>query len=534
MRIHSHVVRLKPYASGRVTSYAKSVHQLQRWSKLRTRCLIVIGGALLIAACGSSSDSSVDSTIPVTVDTTSTEYVPQPIDWKTCDSAAAPSNITCGFIEVPFDYDNPDQGSFVLAVKRRTAGDTTLRVGSLMVNPGGPGFGGSSLADDAEYYFSSTLLEYFDIIAWDPRGTGDSTPAVDCVDQYDQYFGLDSPPDTPEEKQALIDAGAAFDQKCEEESGSILPYISTRASAMDINSIRESLGEERISYFGFSYGSELGATWATLFPSTVRAAVLDGAVDPNATALEEGMSQAGGFEMQLNSFLADCAKRPTCEFYNGGNPAAALDKLLLSIDANPLVVRADRTPVTQGVMFTAIAQAMYSDSFWPQLDNALALAQKGDGSGLLSLYDNYYQRKPDGTYGNELEAFVAISCIDDPGASSIDEVDASVAKFTAVAPRLGANFAYGYVCTNWPVEQVPKVKATGLGAGPIVVVGTTGDPATPLEATRKMAKALEKGVLIIVEAEQHTGYGANACVVNAVDAYLINLTIPANELVCKS
>lgn len=510
------------------------MRHLQRWSKLRTRCVAVICSGVLLAACGSSTDDSGSSTTRASSDTVPTEYVPQPIEWKTCEGDAAPSNVTCGFIEVPFDYEDPDQGSFVLFVKRRAATDTTLRVGSLLVNPGGPGFGGSSLAEDAQFYFSSTLLQYFDIVAWDPRGTGDSSPAVDCVDQYDEYFGLDSPPDTPEEKQALIDAGAAFDTKCEEGSGSILPYISTSASATDMNSIREALGEDKISYFGFSYGSELGATWATLFPNTVRAAVLDGAVDPNSTALEEGISQATGFEQQLSAFLADCAKTPACEFYNRGAPGAALDKLLQSIDESPLVVRADRTPVTQGVMFTAIAQAMYSDSFWPQLENALALAQDGDGSGLLSLYDNYYQRKPDGTYGNELEAFVAISCLDDPGASSVEEVDSSVKRFTDAAPRLGANFAYGYVCTNWPVKQFPKVKVTGAGAGPIVVIGTTGDPATPLEATRKMAKALEQGVLIIVDAQQHTGYGANACVVDAVDAYLINRTVPADETLCKS
>jgi pimeloyl-ACP methyl ester carboxylesterase len=493
----------------------------------------VICCGLFITACGSPSNDSGASTTLASPDSTTIQFVPQPIEWKQCANVAAPSNITCGQIEVPFDYDNPDQGSFVLFVKRRTVADASLRIGSLLVNPGGPGFGGSSIADDAEYYFSSTLLQYFDIIAWDPRGTGESSPAVDCVDQYDQYFGLDSPPDTPEEKQALIDAGAAFDKKCEEGSGSILPYISTRSSATDMNTIREALGEDKISYFGFSYGSELGATWATLFPGTVRAAVLDGSVDPNSTALEEGLSQAKGFEQQLNAFLANCAKTPSCAFYNDGHPDVALDQLLLAIDASPLVVSVDRTPVTQGVMFTAIAQAMYSDSLWPQLDNALALAQKGDGSGLLELYDNYFQRKPDGTYGNELEAFVAISCLDDPGASSIEEIDASVKTFTDAAPRLGANFAYGYVCTNWPAAQVPKVKITGSGAGPIVVVGTTGDPATPLEATRNMAKALEHGILLIVEAQQHTGYGANICVVDAVDGYLINLTVPVDETLCK-
>lgn len=501
---------------------------------IRARGAIVICCGLVIAACTSPANDSGASTTLGSPDSTITPFVVQPIEWKPCPDDTATSNISCGRIEAPFDYDNPDQGSFVLFVKRRSAENATLRIGSLLVNPGGPGFGGSNLADNAEYYFSSTLLKYFDIIAWDPRGTGESSPAVDCVDQYDEYFGLDSPPDTPSEKQALIDAGAAFDKKCEEGSGSILPYISTRSSATDMNTIREALGEKKISYFGFSYGSELGATWATLFPDTVRAAVLDGAVDPNSTALDEGLSQAKGFEQQLNAFLANCSITPSCQFYNGGAPGIALDKLLLDINATPLIVSLDRTAVTQGVAFTAIAQAMYSDSLWPQLDTALASAQKGDGSGLLTLYDDYYQRKPDGTYGNELEAFIAISCLDDPGAASIEAVDTSVKTFTDAAPRLGANFAYGYACTKWPVKQAPKVKITGIGAGPIVVVGTTGDPATPLEATRNMAKALEHGVLLVVEAQQHTGYGTNACIVAAVDGYLIDLKVPKNETVCKS
>ena len=500
---------------------------------------ITICLALLGAACGSAStnQSTTDGGATTTTSSASSQSIVQPIEWKACkaDATGAPATVgvTCGYLEVPFDYDNPDLGSFVLFLKKRDA-DPALRIGSMLVNPGGPGFGGSSLASNAEFYFSSTLVRYFDIIAWDPRGTGESTPAVNCVDSFDEYFGLDSPPETPQEDQALIDAGKAFSKMCDENSGSILPYISTRASATDMNSIREALGEDKITYFGFSYGSELGATWATMFPNTVRAAVLDGAVDPGATATQEGLSQAKGFEGSLNAFLAKCAATPSCQFYNGGKPGAALDKLLLSIDARPLVVSSDRTLVTQGVAFTAIAQSMYSDSLWPQLELALVSAQNGDGSGLLGLYDQYYQRNADGSYGNELEAFLAISCLDDPGASSIEEVAASVKMFVDAAPRLGANFAYGYACTNWPVPPAQKVKITGVDAGPIVVVGTTGDPATPLSATRNMAKALEQGILLVVEADQHTGYGTNKCIVDAVDDYLIKLTKPTNELVCKS
>jgi len=483
---------------------------------------------LVLVGCGSSTSTSSATTI------NAGPYVPASFDWKACDDSASTTSVQCSTLEVPFDYNNPSGGSFTLYVKLLPAANPTLRIGSMMVNPGGPGFGGSSLADDASYYFSSDIIDHFDIIAWDPRGTGKSTPAVDCVDDYDQYFGIDSPPDTPAEKQALIDASQKFNDECMANSGHILPYISTQASATDMDSIRQALGEDKISYFGFSYGSELGATWATMFPQTVRAAVFDGAVDPHATSAQEGMAQAGGFEGQLTTFLAACSNNSTCEFYNGGKAEAAFDSLLLELDAKPLVVSKDRTPVTQGVAFTAVAQSMYSDSYWPQLEQALADAQKGDGAGLLKLYDDYYQRKDDGSYGNELEAFLAISCLDDPGATSVKAVEDAVPDFVAAAPRLGANFGYGFSCALWPVKPATKIDATGKGAGPIVVVGTTGDPATPLASTRKMAAALEQGILLIVEANQHTGYGTNDCINTAVDSYLINLTVPVNETTCKS
>ena len=488
----------------------------------------VVTAFLVLVGCGSNGSSNPATTI------STGPYVPTGFNWKACDESASTTSVQCSTLEVPFDYNNPSAGTFTLYVKLLPAANPTLRIGSMMVNPGGPGFGGSSLADDASYYFSSDIIDHFDIIAWDPRGTGKSTPAVDCVDDYDQYFGIDSPPDSPEEKQALIDASQAFNDECMDNSGEILPYISTQASATDMNSIRQALGEDKISYFGFSYGSELGATWATMFPQTVRAAVFDGAVDPQATSSQEGMAQAGGFEGQLTTFLAACSKNSTCAFYNGGKAEAAFDSLLLELDTKPLVVTKDRTPVTQGVAFTAVAQAMYSDSNWPQLEQALADAQQGDGAGLLKLYDDYYQRKDDGSYGNELEAFLAISCLDDPGATSVKEVEDAVQDFVAAAPRLGANFGYGYSCALWPVKPATKIDATGKGAGPIVVVGTTGDPATPLASTRKMAAALEQGILLIVEANQHTGYGANECINTAVDSYLIDLTVPVNETTCKS
>ena len=500
---------------------------------LARRALALCVGAVLMASCSSgSSVTSTSDSSPQATESTAPEFLPSSFTWSECENAEPDSLVTCSILEVPYDYEDPAIGSFSLFVKKRSVEDPAKRIGSLLVNPGGPGFGGSSLADDAYYYFSSDLLERFDIIAWDPRGTGESTPAVDCVDTYDEYFGLDSPPDNDEEIQALIDASQQFNDECLARSGEILPYISTEASARDMNSIRLALGEAKISYLGFSYGSELGATWTTLFPDTVRAAVLDGAVDPDSNSTDEGKSQAKGFEQQLTAFLEQCSARVSCKFHNKGNAEAAFDKLIADLDANPLVVSSDRTPVTQGVAYTAIAQAMYSDFYWPQLEAALKSAQLGDGSGLLSLYDQYFQRQDDGTYGNELEAFLSISCLDDPGATSVEEVNSKVDEFVAIAPRLGANFAYGYSCALWPIPPAPRVEITGKGAGPIVVVGTTGDAATPLESTRKMAKKLEQGILIVVSANQHTGYGANACVTKAVDGYLIDLVVPQNELTC--
>ncbi|MFM8901989.1 MAG: alpha/beta hydrolase [Actinomycetota bacterium] len=472
------------------------------------------------------ADTSSSTSIPSSGAATTNEIV-----WAPC-KADPTGDSQCGELIVPFDYNDPSVGSFTLFLTRRLATDQTTKIGWMLVNPGGPGFGGSSVAADAQYYFSAELLSRFDVIGWDPRGTGKSTPAVNCIEEYDEYFGIDSTPETRAEKQVIVDASKKYNDECVKNSGEILPYISTQATARDMDSIRRALGEDKITYFGFSYGSELGATWATMFPDTVRAAVLDGASDPNATSLDQGLAQAKGFEKQLDTFLAACSKRVSCAFHGNGNSAAALDKLLASVDATPLVVSADRTPITQGVMYTALAQAMYSDTLWPKLERALADGVKGNGAGLLSLYDEYYQRKPGGTYGNELEAFLAISCLDDPGPIGVEAVDAQVPVFTKAAKRFGPSFAYGYSCALWPVKPVERIVITGKGAGPIIVVGTTGDAATPIASSRAAAKALEKGVFVTVRADQHTGYGLNACIVNTVDSYLTDLVVPDDGKVC--
>ena len=511
---------------------------------------VVVALVIVATACGerlvyeASSDPTIaESDVSTTVATdefnndpaagsaTDTTVSSDTISWTACPESPAP--FECGQLAVPFDYDSPSAGSFVLSLMRRPAETPDSRIGSLLVNPGGPGFGGTAVAEQAEWYFSTELLKQFDVVGWDPRGTGASTPAVDCTEDYDRYFGIDSPPNDEVAKQKMIDLTQEFVDLCVKRNGEMLKYVSTEASARDMDSIRKALNEDEISYFGFSYGSELGATWVTLFPDTVRAAVFDGASDPNANGFDQSISQLKGFEQQLTAFLADCAKRVSCKIYNNGKPAALFDQLAIDIDTNPIVVSSDRTPVTQGVFYTAVVQAMYSNTLWPQLETALANAAKDNGAQLLALYDDYFQRQPDGSYGNELEAFLAISCLDDPEGSTVADVDADVARFAAAAKRLGENFGYGYACALWPHRVAERVVVTGKGAGPIVVIGTTGDAATPLASTRKAAKNLEQGVLVIVEADRHTGYGLNSCVVQNVDAYLISLKAPKNETYCK-
>ncbi len=515
------------------------------------RCFIapfLLVGALLTSACGSSSattvetlnlivdDTEVKTTTPTTVAPSTTVPLPlSPIVWDKC-SPSEPKGIKCGIIKVPYSYEDPAIGTFTLSLKVHSAEDAKKRIGSLIVNRGGPGAESASMAPDAGFYFSQTILDYFDIVAFDPRGTGSSTPFVDCVAEYDSYFASDVTPNTPEEKLALVDDARRFNAECEKKSGDILPYISTIASARDIDMIRRALDEKTVSFFGFSYGSELGAHWVNLFPNTVRAAVFDGAADPNASFLQGGLDQAAGFEGQLNAFFADCATRETCPIYNKQKPEEIFDKLMVRLERDPLFVSSKRTLVNEGIAYTAAVDAMYSDSLWPTFAEALADAtdpKVPDATGLLALYDDYYQRRSDGTYDNLLEAFTAISCIDDQGATTVEELDSYLPQFTAAAPRLGFYFSAGYNCALWPVPSVPQVEVANAGNVPIVVVGTTGDAATPLASSRKMASAMDDGRLIVVTGNQHTGYGTGKCVNALVDDYLVTLKAPKNESTCS-
>lgn len=443
--------------------------------------------------------------------------------------------VEIGTLTVPMDYSDPSKGTFDLDIARHLAMKPSERIGSLLINPGGPGESGTDFALFAEQNFGQAVLDHFDIVAWDPRGTGQTTPHIDCTDDYDHFFATgDITPDDPAKRQQLVDLAKEFATACVTKNGALMQYVGTNNSARDMDSIRAALGEAKISYLGFSYGSELGATWATLFPSTVRAAVLDGAVDPTAGEQAKSLQQDKGFEDSLTTFLSQCSADSACPFQNGGDAASAFDRLMRSIDDSALSSAGGRPAVNLEVALAGVGQAMYSDADWPRLADALAKAQKGNGAGLLAFYDQYYARRKDGTYDNFIEAFQVITCMDTTERPTVQEEDAAVPMFESVAPRFDERTVGDYFCTFFPPTLDPRIAITGKGAGPIVVVGTTGDPATPLDGARKMASTLENGHLVVVVGNHHTGYLVNACATDAVDNYLVDPVghLPADEMRC--
>ncbi len=506
------------------------------------RTALTVAVAVALAACsGESADAPVATrdvtgvTDPV-VETTPTPEVtspPEPLDYA-IEWTQLTERVDAGSITVPVDYGDPQGDTIELYLARHRA-SADPSAGPLLANRGGPGADGATLALDATGWFGDEITDNFDVIGWDPRGTGRSEGAVDCIDDadYDRFFSApDITPDDDAERAELVALAEEYAQACIDRVDT-LQYVGTNNSARDIDAIRQALGVDQVSYFGFSYGSELGGVWATLFPTTVRAAVFDGATDPNSGPLESTLQQGVGFEAALTTFLAQCSENSQCAFHNDGDAEAAFDRLMASLDESPLPSVGDRVAVNRSVAVLAVAQAMYSDRFWPALERALEDAAAGDGAALLQLHDAYYQRRADGTYGNLIEAFQAINCADDAERPTVDEADADVDEVLAVAPRIFPYTTGSYSCTFYPPALDPRIDITGAGAGPIVVIGTTGDPATPLESSREMADTLEDGRLVVVEANEHTGYRGDDCVRGIVHDYLVTLAPPDDGTICS-
>jgi pimeloyl-ACP methyl ester carboxylesterase len=453
------------------------------------------------------------------------------VDWHDCNGAQ------CATLSAPRDYAHPEQGQLELALIRRKARKPQSRIGSLLMNPGGPGASGVSLVRDLPISFPAELRDRFDIVGWDPRGTGAST-AVDCGNRLDYLFAPDISPETSAEEQALETASRQFVDACVARSGALLPYLSSEATAQDMDRIRQALGDAKLTFVGYSYGTYLGTLYAHRFPDRVRALVLDGAVDPALPARDVTIQQAQGFELALDAFLADCERNSLCSFYSGGNPRAAYDALASSVDARPIPGRVNGRNRSLGpTQFEiGVSTALYGGrEAWPGLASGLARAAGGDGADLLELFDLYVNRGTDGSYADEYPAFLAIGCLDGPSLGDLQTVRRVQLEARAAAPRFGpGNVGLGLVCAFWPVPPVAGPgPISAPGSAPIVVVGTTGDPATPVAWARSLATELGSGRLLLHRGEGHTAFPAgDQCLDPAIVRYLVDTVAPPDATVC--
>ena len=445
------------------------------------------------------------------------------VRWRACGSG-----VQCGRVLVPLDHARPDGPRISIALARVPASRPATRIGTLIVNPGGPGGSGVQLARHAAQVFSRPLRERFDIVGFDPRGVGRST-AMRCPGRQAAAIAgdFDPTPDTRGGRAAILAAFARLGRSCRAASGALLAHVDTNSAAEDIERIRAALGEEKISYLGFSYGTLLGAAYADRHPDRVRAFVLDGAVDPALSATELNLQQARAFERELQAFLRWCAGSRGCAFAGGRRPGRVLDAFIRRVDRKPL--RVGRRSVGEATTVSAIANALYNREAWDVLADALADAvRRRDAEGLLRL----------GSVDDEQASagpFFAVNCLDRP-APAAGSLAALERRFARVARHFGpTNFYTLAACTRWPVRAVGvPAPYRAVGAPPILVVGTTGDPATPYGWSRSLASQLASGVLLTRIGHGHTGYGSNTCIDAAVDTYLVDARPPRSGTVCRA
>ncbi|WP_183099992.1 alpha/beta hydrolase [Nocardioides pelophilus] len=472
---------------------------------------------------GSTSEPA-DGSVPPGLET----FYGQQVTWEACGGNQ------CGVLEVPLDYADPTGDTIEIALEMAPA--TGDRIGSMVVNPGGPGAPGTSTAEDADFYFAPDLRARFDIVGFDPRGTGDSSP-VDCFSdaELDAYIAADPDPDNRREVRDFVEVQEDFWEGCEEKSGDLGSHVSTIEAARDMDVLRAVLGEEKLPYFGFSYGTRLGATYAELFPENVGRFVLDGAVDPSLPTLEGSLSQAEGFETALRAYLENCVDGGDCFLGDSVDEGLrTISDLLAEIDAEPLPT-SDERDLTVGNAFYGLVTPLYSEDNWPYLDQGLEEALAGNGDTLLLLSDFYGSRENDTYTDNSLEAISVINCLDDPWSIAVDEVPTYFDEFEEASPTFGAVFAWSLVsCHGTPFETTePEIEIDADGADPIVVIGTTRDPATPYEEAVAMAEQLVPGVLLSRDGDGHTAYNkGNACIDDAVHAYFIDGTVPPDGTEC--
>lgn len=456
-------------------------------------------------------------------------FYEQKLIWSECEGGE------CADIWVPLDYADPGGQAITLKAKRNPADDVDNRLGSVFINPGGPG--GSGIDYLGYVPFDSSITDIYDVVGFDPRGVGISTP-VNCLsdEELDAYVASEPSPDSAEEVGEFQQVWADFTAGCETNSGPLLAHVSTVEVARDLDILRSLVGDEQLTYFGASYGTFIGATYAALFPDLVGRLVLDGAVDPLAEPRQSSINQAAGFDKALTAYLEYCIEQGDCPL--GDEVEAArqrLSELFVDLDSDPLTTSSGRE-LTEGLAFYGVIVPLYSRDSWDYETQALRDAIDGNGDTLLFLSDAYTNRQPDGSYpDNSLEAQPAVNCLDRPEDETMQQIQRSSAEFLEASPVFGvAAQWWPYACSNWPVtatEAPPDYSAKG--AAPILVVGTTRDPATPYEQSVALAETLDSGVLLSRDGDGHTAYGAgNDCIDDAINTYLVEGAPPRSGTEC--
>ncbi|MCX4883440.1 MULTISPECIES: alpha/beta hydrolase [unclassified Streptomyces] len=494
----------------------------------------------VLAGCSSSGDSKDE------------DLSAQKLDWTNCPAPSAaegggdaPSALPnggqwqCATMKAPLDWAEPKGDTIGIAlIRAKASGQKSRRIGSLVFNFGGPGGSGvTTLPSFGQDY--AKLRTRYDLVSFDPRGVGRSAP-VKCESdqQLDAYFQQDATPDDAAERADFLDSTKQFNSACEKNSKKVLPHVRTTDAARDMDLMRQVLGDDKLYYFGISYGTELGGVYAHLFPKHVGRAVFDAVVDPTQNSEQGSLGQAKGFQLALDNFAEDCTSKTT-ECPIGDTAQDVKDRiatLLNDLDSKPISGIFPRR-LTQTAATNGIAQALYSKDFWQYLTEGLQQAYDGDGKVLMALSDSLNGRSENGEYSNITAANIAINCADDKPRYSTGYVQQKLPEFRSASPLFGDFLAWSMAgCTDWAVAGAadhPDVSAPG--AAPILVVGNTGDPATPYEGAKKMVDALGRGVGVELtyKGQGHGAYDSkNKCVQAAVNGYLLDGKVPPAGIVC--
>ncbi|GGY89739.1 alpha/beta hydrolase [Streptomyces poonensis] len=502
---------------------------------------------LLMAGCGGGSsgggtdDGKADPSPSATSSTGSTSKLPasltsQKLAWGQCeatpDGPAPGGGWQCATLKAPLDWNKPDGETIDLAlIRSKASGGGSERIGSLLFNFGGPGGSGVSMMPSYAT-LAGKLHERYDLVSWDPRGVA-ASEGVRCRsdEEIQAAESVDVTPDDADEERAFFKDAASFGAGCEKAADKLMAHVSTTDTARDMDLMRQILGDEKMHYFGISYGTELGGVYAHLFPENVGRLVLDAVVDPSADTVGHAKHQARGFQRALDNYLESTGQDPK-------QGTQKIVDLLDRLDAEPLPTSSDRE-LTQTLALTGIVLPLYSEQSWPTLTSALDAAGNGDGSALLALADGYNERDPSGQYGTQAHSQRVISCLDDKQRPTPEETKKLLPEFRKISPVFGEFLGWDTAgwCHDWPVPgQYDTPEVSAAGAAPVLVVGNTGDPATPYEGARKMADELGEnvGVELTWKGEGHGAYGSGSdCVDSTVNAYLLDGKTPQDGMVCS-